>query len=112
MDKRRNTTPKRPLKAVRSKCSECANNQPHEIKECSVLDCPLYPLRFGRRKKGYLVLKAIKKRCLDCGEGTAQAVRKCKFPDCPLYRFRLGKNPARKGMGNKNLIPPQLCNLA
>ncbi len=36
-----------PIKAIRAKCMDCSNNQPIEIKECPIQDCPLYYYRMG-----------------------------------------------------------------
>ncbi len=38
-----------PLKAIRKKCLDCSYFQPKEVRKCTVIDCPLYPYRFGRR---------------------------------------------------------------
>jgi len=87
-----------PIKAIRKFCLWC-NCNPREVLLCSVEECPLYPLRFGKAKKGYLALKAIKRKCRDCGEGTMQAVRNCEFEgECSLYPFRMGTNPSRRGI--------------
>jgi len=45
MDKPYNT----PLKAIRKKCLDCSYYQPKEVRECTCIDCPIYPYRFGRR---------------------------------------------------------------
>lgn len=37
-----------PLKMIRQKCLECSSWQPSEVKTCPVVDCALYPFRFGR----------------------------------------------------------------
>ena len=36
-----------PIKAIRTKCQECSNFQPSEIRNCVITDCPLYPFRLG-----------------------------------------------------------------
>ena len=38
-----------PLKAIRKKCLDCSCFQPKEVRECTCIDCPIYPYRFGRR---------------------------------------------------------------
>jgi len=38
-----------PLKTIRSKCYDCSNHQPKEIRFCSVIECPLWPYRLGHR---------------------------------------------------------------
>mgnify|MGYP003116298790 CR=1 FL=1 len=38
-----------PLKAIRKKCLNCSYWSPKEVRECTVIKCPIYPYRFGRR---------------------------------------------------------------
>jgi len=38
-----------PIKAIRKKCLDCTCNQHQEIRLCTVIDCPIYPYRMGRR---------------------------------------------------------------
>ena len=40
---------KTPIKAMRAKCIDCCCGSHKEIKECTVIDCDLYPYRMGRR---------------------------------------------------------------
>ena len=40
---------KTPIKAIREKCLDCSCYQPKEVRECVVINCPLYPYRMGRR---------------------------------------------------------------
>lgn len=37
-----------PLKAIKAKCLDCCCEQINEVKLCPVVDCPLYPFRFGK----------------------------------------------------------------
>lgn len=37
-----------PVKAIRLKCLDCCCGSSHEVKLCSVTNCPLYPFRFGK----------------------------------------------------------------
>lgn len=37
-----------PVKAIRAKCLECSNSSTNEVKECPVVNCPLYPFRLGK----------------------------------------------------------------
>ena len=37
-----------PVKAIRAYCMECSCGQTSEVKECPVVNCPLYPFRFGK----------------------------------------------------------------
>ena len=38
-----------PVKAIRKKCIDCCNGQYEEIRNCTVINCALYPYRMGRR---------------------------------------------------------------
>ena len=38
-----------PLKAIRKKRLDCSYFQPKEVRRCTVINCPIYPYRFGRR---------------------------------------------------------------
>ena len=38
-----------PIKAIRKKCLDCSYCQPKEIRLCTVIKCPLFAYRFGRR---------------------------------------------------------------
>lgn len=38
-----------PIKAIRMKCLDCCSGQNKEIRLCTVINCPIYPYRFGRR---------------------------------------------------------------
>ena len=38
-----------PIKAIPKKCLDCTCGQVLEIRECPVIECPLYPYRMGRR---------------------------------------------------------------
>ena len=40
---------KTPVQSIRAKCLDCTCNQPKEIRECTVINCALYPYRMGRR---------------------------------------------------------------
>ncbi len=38
-----------PIKAIRKKCLDCTCGQYEEIRNCTVINCTLYPYRMGRR---------------------------------------------------------------
>ena len=40
---------KTPIKAIREKCLDCSYYQPKEVRECVIINCPLYPYRMGTR---------------------------------------------------------------
>ena len=37
-----------PLSAIRAKCIDCSAGSMKEVRECVMLDCPLYPYRLGK----------------------------------------------------------------
>lgn len=45
-----------PLKAIRLNCIDCSGYSKVEVRNCVILDCPLYPFRLGtnpnRKGKG------------------------------------------------------------
>ena len=49
MEKDRNKLFDTPIKAIRKKCIDCCNGQYKEIRNCTVINCALYPYRMGRR---------------------------------------------------------------
>ena len=40
---------KTPIKAIRAKCLDCCCGSTKEVRLCPVIECALYPYRFGRR---------------------------------------------------------------
>ena len=38
-----------PLKSIRKKCLDCTAGSRKEIRLCTVIQCALYPYRFGKR---------------------------------------------------------------
>ncbi len=49
--KKKITTPLTPLRAIRKKCLDCSAGSRIEVRQCSVLDCPLYLYRMGSNPK-------------------------------------------------------------
>ena len=49
MTKKNNKLFDTPVKAIRKKCIDCCNGQYEEIRNCTVINCALYPYRMGRR---------------------------------------------------------------
>mgnify|MGYP003136719753 CR=1 FL=1 len=37
------------LKAIRAKCLDCSGGTAPEVEKCTVVTCPLWPMRFGER---------------------------------------------------------------
>ena len=44
-----------PIKSIRAKCLDCTNGSHKEIRLCTVIDCPLYPYRFGKRPTSSII---------------------------------------------------------
>ena len=44
-----------PLKAIRKKCLDCSYWSPKEVRTCTIIKCPIYPYRFGRRPSKAIV---------------------------------------------------------
>jgi len=40
-------------KAIKDKCLDCSGGMRKEVKECCLIDCPLYPFRVGSLDKDY-----------------------------------------------------------
>tara|TARA_Y100001980_G_C14546228_1_gene326191 strand:+ start:1836 stop:2033 length:198 start_codon:yes stop_codon:yes gene_type:complete len=38
-----------PIKAIRKKCVDCCCGSKKDVRLCPVINCPLYPYRFGKR---------------------------------------------------------------
>ena len=38
-----------PIRAIRKKCLDCTCGSFTEIRKCTIIECALYPYRFGRR---------------------------------------------------------------
>ena len=39
---------KNPVKAIREFCLDCCGDSPSFVKECTAVNCALYPFRFGK----------------------------------------------------------------
>lgn len=48
MDKNEDQKILTPLRAIRAKCIDCSAGSMKEVRECVMLDCPLYPYRLGK----------------------------------------------------------------
>ena len=44
-----------PIKAIRKKCLDCSYWSPKEVRECTIINCPIYAYRFGRRPNKAIV---------------------------------------------------------
>ncbi len=78
-------------------CSESAN----EVLDCTISDCPLYPIRLNQAKvydKDDIL--HFKKKCLECCGGQMEEVKQCPVAGCPLHRFRDQYWENKKDQGN------------
>lgn len=37
-----------PIKAIRAKCLDCSSDDKIEVRECPIIDCPIWPYRMGK----------------------------------------------------------------
>jgi hypothetical protein len=44
-----------PIKSIREKCLDCTAGSRKEIRLCTVIQCALYPYRFGKRPSQAIV---------------------------------------------------------
>ena len=40
--------PETPLRAIRANCIDCCGGQLSEVRKCTAVTCPLWPMRMGR----------------------------------------------------------------
>ena len=40
-----------PLRAIRAKCMDCSCGSSHEVRECTIDNCPLFQYRMGHNPK-------------------------------------------------------------
>jgi len=56
--------PMSPLRAIRTKCFDCAYYQVSKVRQCEATGCALWPFRAGKHPR---VVEARKTRCLRWG---------------------------------------------
>jgi len=93
---------KGPLGSIKQYCYWCCGDSHEEATLCPAIECPIHPLRKGKKPAGFSksVVKTIRERCIDCSGFEVAEVRNCKHTDCQLYPFRMGGNPNRKVKGH------------
>ncbi len=70
------------------KCLECSETS-IEVSECSITDCPLYPIRLNRAKfYDKDDIQHFKRKCLDCCCGQIEEVKQCPAVGCPLNKYK------------------------
>ena len=57
-------------------------------------------------------MKAIRLKCLDCCCGSSTEVKLCPAWECPLWAYRSGHNPARAGLGRRDVNAKEACSEA
>jgi hypothetical protein len=55
------------LRAVRAKCIDCCGGSAAEVRKCTAVLCPLWPLRMGRMPKALRVLRRAEEQTSDEG---------------------------------------------
>jgi hypothetical protein len=90
-----------PLKAVRAKCIDCSGSELKEVRNCSLVECPLYHLRMGKGSRS--ILKRIRAYCLWCCNGQRDQIKLCPSVRCPLWEYRFGKRPKNTSFLPENL---------
>jgi len=79
-------------KAIKEKCLDCSGWSYTEVKNCSFIECPLYPFRTGQGKQDAKDRsRAIREYCLWCMNAQNYEVTKCPSIDCSLYPYRKTK---------------------
>lgn len=96
-----------PGRAIRAFCLSCCGGVAGEVKTCdgdgtnpAYLACVFHKYRIGTGRPS---VKTIRKFCLYCMGGAPSLVRDCTTTNCNCYTYRLGNNPARAGMGSKDM---------
>ena len=75
---------------IRHRCLDCSGFKPGEVRNCTFLDCPLFPYRMGTGKQNPKQRdKAIRAYCRECVGNNRPEVYLCPSAGCPLYPFRL-----------------------
>ena len=103
-----------PGRAIRAFCVSCCGGVSGEVKSCdgdgtdpAFHACPFHSYRMGRGRPS---VKIIRKHCLQCMGESPSLVLECMTTDCDCYTYRMGKNPARAGMGSKDVDRLRLFN--
>lgn len=47
------------MKAIRGKCVDCCCGDTSEVRKCTVVGCPLWPLRMGSVPKGFKLAREV-----------------------------------------------------
>lgn len=90
-----------PLKAIRTKCSDCSAWSVAEVRCCEQNACSLHPYRMGKRPKPpapLTPLESIRTHCLSCCADQGAEARLGPKANCKLHLHRTGKHPARRGV--------------
>ena len=73
-----------PLKAIRLHCMGCAGGSLKEVALCMVTTCPLWPYRFGGRKRSRKIV--AEEQLLERVEGQHWAERLMDYTSQPYYQ--------------------------
>jgi hypothetical protein len=82
--------------AIKDCCLNCSGYDHKEVRDCTHIDCPLYPFRTGTGKQHPKERnRAIRAYCMWCTLDQPTEISLCPSTFCALYSFR-GYNRTRK----------------
>lgn len=76
-----------PVKAIREKCLTCCCGSTTEVKECTVVSCPIYPFRLGKnpfrqkREMSDEQRQAVRDRLREARKSNSDSVEDCEDED-------------------------------
>ena len=76
-----------PVKAIREKCLDCCCGSNNEVKECTVVSCPIYPFRLGKnpfrqkREMSEEQRQAVRDRLKEARKSNSDSVEDCEDED-------------------------------
>jgi len=74
-------------KSIRLYCLDCTSGSHVAIRNCTMTDCGLHPMRMGTSPKGTQKNIVIRDYCRSC---IGEAPSMCRTHDCSLFPFRSG----------------------
>jgi len=73
--------------SIRLYCLDCTSGSHDAIRNCTMIDCGLHPMRMGSTPKGTKKNIVIRDYCRS---RIAESPSKCRTHDCSLFPFRSG----------------------
>ena len=87
-------------KAIKERCYNCSGFFKPDVRNCTMIDCHLYPYRTGTHTNSKDRNIAIRKYCIFCCANQPAEVSKCPSYDCPMWAYR--KSITDRSMEIKN----------